>query len=178
MTSGKKMCGICHRVKRVELFYKRSRRGKLKRRGLQWACKKCCNRIWRERVREEIKFKPIKYKANKLFISIKHRCKNFGLDFRITVKEIFNLMIKHKRCECCGRKLKIHRRIIVNRIPGTRMPDNLLTIDRVNPRLGYTIDNIAVLCNRCNRIKSNATIKELRTIIKFIRRRSGLVKSC
>ena len=42
------------------------------------------------------------------------------------------------------------------------------TIDRIDPRKGYTKDNIQVICKRANTIKSNATPEELKLICEWI----------
>ena len=42
------------------------------------------------------------------------------------------------------------------------------TIDRIDPRKGYTKDNIHVICKRANTIKSNATPEELKLICDWI----------
>ncbi len=40
------------------------------------------------------------------------------------------------------------------------------SLDRINPDKGYTKDNIRVISNRANLLKSNATIKELELVYK------------
>jgi hypothetical protein len=45
--------------------------------------------------------------------------------------------------------------------------DSRASIDRVNNNLGYTKDNIVVVSFRVNRIKSSATMDEIRKIAKF-----------
>lgn len=42
------------------------------------------------------------------------------------------------------------------------------SIDKLNPKGGYTPDNSAVICLRCNTIKSNATPDELRRIADWV----------
>lgn len=41
-----------------------------------------------------------------------------------------------------------------------------LSVDRLDPRLGYTKDNTWVISNRANRIKNNATLEEFEEIAK------------
>ena len=45
--------------------------------------------------------------------------------------------------------------------------DNSPTLDRIVPELGYVPGNIIVISNRANRIKSNATWRELRLLVDF-----------
>lgn len=48
---------------------------------------------------------------------------------------------------------------------------NGLTIDRVNPQIGYTIDNIVLACRRCNIIKGHWFTKDqmLEIATKYLR---------
>lgn len=41
------------------------------------------------------------------------------------------------------------------------------TVDRLNPKLGYTRGNVVVVSQRANQLRSNATLAELRAIIRF-----------
>lgn len=52
------------------------------------------------------------------------------------------------------------------------MTDNSPSIDRLNPSLGYVQRNIAIISNRANRIKSNATAGELLSVAHWMESRS------
>lgn len=45
--------------------------------------------------------------------------------------------------------------------------DNSPTIDRIVPEVGYVPGNIIVVSNRANRIKSNASWRELQMLTRF-----------
>lgn len=45
--------------------------------------------------------------------------------------------------------------------------DNSPSLDRIEPGLGYVPGNIIVISNRANRLKSDASVKELRDIASF-----------
>jgi hypothetical protein len=45
--------------------------------------------------------------------------------------------------------------------------DNSPSLDRIEPERGYVPGNIIVISNRANRLKSDATIEELRSIASF-----------
>lgn len=51
---------------------------------------------------------------------------------------------------------------------GSKMTDNSPTLDRIIPDLGYVKDNIIVISNRANRIKSNASANEIYMIYKWL----------
>ena len=55
---------------------------------------------------------------------------------------------------------------------GTR-PDNIPTLDRIIPELGYVKGNVAVISMRANRLKSDASAEELQTIVNWIRNVTG-----
>jgi len=45
--------------------------------------------------------------------------------------------------------------------------DNSISIDRKDSTKGYTIDNIVVISNRANKLKSDASLDELRRLYEF-----------
>jgi hypothetical protein len=45
--------------------------------------------------------------------------------------------------------------------------DNSPSLDRIHPERGYVAGNVIVISNRANRLKSDATIRELRDIASF-----------
>ena len=45
--------------------------------------------------------------------------------------------------------------------------DNSPSVDRIDSNKGYTIDNIVIISNRANRLKSDATNKELSLLANF-----------
>ncbi len=48
-------------------------------------------------------------------------------------------------------------------------PDNIPTLDRVIPALGYVKGNVAVISMRANRLKSDASAEELQRIVDWIK---------
>ncbi len=47
-------------------------------------------------------------------------------------------------------------------------PDNIPTLDKIIPALGYVPGNIAIISMRANRLKSDATAEELRAILDWV----------
>lgn len=42
------------------------------------------------------------------------------------------------------------------------------SFDRIDNSKGYVRDNVAIICTRCNMIKKDATVEELRNILKYM----------
>jgi len=47
-----------------------------------------------------------------------------------------------------------------------RMPDNYATLDKIDPNGGYVEGNVQIVSFRANTLKSNATLEELKMIVK------------
>lgn len=46
--------------------------------------------------------------------------------------------------------------------------DNRPSLDRIVPEKGYTLDNIRVISFRANRIKSDASLSELKAVMRYV----------
>jgi hypothetical protein len=55
--------------------------------------------------------------------------------------------------------------------------DNSPNIDRIIPEKGYVAGNIRVISFRANRIKSNATVEELRAVLKDLQKQLMILES-
>jgi hypothetical protein len=49
---------------------------------------------------------------------------------------------------------------------GLTTPSNYATLDKINPNNGYVVGNLQILSHRANTLKNNATLEELKTLIK------------
>lgn len=67
-------------------------------------------------------------------------------------------------CACCGKVLDYS----VGR--GANKCGDSPSLDRFDNAAGYTITNVRVICFRCNRIKSDATVMELESVLDYMRR--------
>jgi hypothetical protein len=72
-----------------------------------------------------------------------------------------------ERCPVLGITLDPERRGNLNRRPR----DNAPSIDRIDPRKGYTPDNIMVISYRANVLKNSALPEEIYKIAEFMRAR-------
>jgi hypothetical protein len=46
------------------------------------------------------------------------------------------------------------------------MPRNYATLDKIDPSKGYTVGNVQIISSRANTIKNDASLEELKTIVK------------
>lgn len=92
--------------------------------------------------------------ASALWSSAKKRAESKSIPFAITQSDIMVPAF----CPVLGLRLK----------PGPgRVHDASPTLDRIVPRLGYVPGNVLVISMRANRLKSDATVAELRAIAGF-----------
>lgn len=90
----------------------------------------------------------------------KWRAKKKNLEFSIIPEDI----IIPTECPILGIPLKINQ---------TGRPgffNDSYSLDRINPSKGYTKDNIRVISNRANLLKSNASVEELEKVLLDARR--------
>lgn len=91
--------------------------------------------------------------------SKRNHAKAVGVDFDLTISDLYPLP---ETCPVLG--------IPLNYGTGSRgAADNAMSIDRIDPNLGYVKGNIVMVSQRANRIKNDATVDELRRIYEFYR---------
>ena len=108
---------------------------------------------------------PLRVRCQLLRSGMRDRSKIKSIEFDerfFTVKYLMNRLTKNSKCECCGKELDIEFK------KDKKFNDNSPSMDRVNPLKGYTKENTAILCWRCNKHKQDATSKELRIIADFM----------
>jgi len=96
-----------------------------------------------------------KDKRYTIWCDVKKRAKKKGIKFTLFPTDIPKVP---KICSVLGIS------IIANTVAGPL--DSSPSLDRINPKLGYIPNNIRIISNRANRLKQDATIKELELILK------------
>ena len=71
-----------------------------------------------------------------------------------------------KRCPVLGVEL-------TSNVGGTSGSPNSPSLDRFDPSLGYIVGNVAVISNRANKLKSDATEEEMQALVNWLRKVSG-----
>lgn len=92
-----------------------------------------------------------------MFRRARLRARELGLPFDIELSDV----VIPARCPILGIPLRIGK---------GKLSDNSPSLDRVVPRKGYVKGNVVVVSFRVNRMKSDATVQELRKITDFYER--------
>ena len=92
-----------------------------------------------------------------LYNRLKASAKKRGIQFDLTLVDLNNLTFPIS-CPILHIPLAFHR---------GRAQDNSVSFDRKDSSKGYTIDNIMIISNRANRLKSDATKEELQQFATF-----------
>lgn len=126
------------------------------------------NRQWRAKNIDRLKKEKAEYdKKNrvarrdyKVLQGIKQRALLGGLEFDLSLEDVSNFSF----CPVFGFELK----------RGEGCPkDNSPSVDRIDPKKGYTKDNIQILSNKANRMKQDASKEELIQFAKWILKTYG-----
>lgn len=152
-----KKCSACKNKKRLSSFRKYSGRSSD---GLRPICKPCQRKYekkWRSASKEKLRkmrfarsdkaksyarIHRSKFRAEYLVDSIRRRCAKSGIDFNLAdhIDEI-RRRINAAKCEVTCYPLDLSPLE-----KKSEMRPNAPSIDRVNPALGYVIENIRVVC--------------------------------
>ena len=87
----------------------------------------------------------------------KQRRENLPIEF------LRNLREKTPDCPCCGKVL------IYDSLPRSSPRNDMATLDKIIPELGYITTNVAIICHWCNSRKRDLTIDDLEMITNYIK---------
>jgi len=103
-------------------------------------------------------------KKYRIWTNVKKRAKQNNTQFNLS---IFDIPEIPTHCPILG--------IAIFENPNGFGPiDNSPSLDRINPKLGYIKGNIRIISNRANRIKSDATISELKLIYEDLKKHENI----
>lgn len=173
-----KQCYTCKETKPLSEFRPMSRSAD----GLMYSCKDCYNeyqvayrkrnlekkRGWQKKAYKKMRESPEKWermltktkdyidghKERYLLWKTRSRSKEGGIPNNLDESDI----VIPETCPVLG--------IPIERSTG-KHSDNSPTVDRINPELGYVKGNVLVVSFKANRLKSNATVEELRKVYEF-----------
>ena len=95
--------------------------------------------------------------VERMWSRVKARAKRDNIVFDLTPGDISNLTIPIT-CPVLGIPLRQER---------GRQTDNSISIDRIDSTQGYTPDNVVIVSWKVNRLKSNASLEEMRKMVTF-----------
>lgn len=98
-------------------------------------------------------------KRYRIWCNVKKRAKQKSIKFDLSIEDIPQIP---EHCPILGITIK------ENNISAPL--DSSPSLDRINPKLDYIKGNVRIICNRANRIKSDASLKELRLILEDAKR--------
>jgi hypothetical protein len=139
-----KFCSKCNLEKSIDAFYKCT----LSRKK-SW-CKSCIN-INNKKNHYE------KYRLKNILSNCRLRARIKGLEYNLKESDI----IIPEKCPVLGIPLVPFTGTGLKSAPGSP------SIDRIDNKIGYIPSNIIVVSNRANRLKSDATLEELKKIASF-----------
>ncbi|CAB4139149.1 hypothetical protein UFOVP343_46 [uncultured Caudovirales phage] len=139
-----KTCKTCKEEFSFELFPKSKQSGD----GLHAHCRKC----WSVRKADDYKKRWFVYQARLK----KAECKKKGLPYDLTPAYLESIWTEE--CPVFGRPF----------VRFDKTHSDGPALDRIIPSLGYVKGNVVYISSRANRIKYDATVEELRQVLKFV----------
>lgn len=146
--NGRGRCGDCEEY--VKNYYKEHRKQEIARAQKSLAKKS----------REEINaYKRDLNRRHPLNIILRHarkRAKDKNIPFDISLSDLEVPAF----CPVLGIELCVN---------DSHAKDNSISIDRINPELGYVKGNVAIISYKANTIKNNASIEELEKVLQWLK---------
>lgn len=116
-------------------------------------------KAWREKHQDKMRdYRKTWLHSNPEYVmyhNAKRRAKDANVAFSILPSDI----IIPEKCPVLG--------ITLVRGEG-KSSDSSPSLDKINPQLGYVVNNIQVISSKANRLKNDATLEELKAIINYI----------
>jgi len=158
-------CNVCQVELTEENCYTSNDKKYRNRKGFLHKCKSCqrdARHKWmdnggREKHRVKEAKRRIKAPERYLWLNAKQRSESKNIPFNIEERDI----IIPEKCPVLGIDLKF--------ADGERIKrsDHSPSLDRIKPELGYTKGNIIVVSLKANRIKTDASLEELKKVFDF-----------
>ena len=159
-----KICTKCKKEKTLDQFYKG-----IDKDNLTYPCKDCIKIYYKENKVKINEYRKIyDLTSKRIYGILKNNTRNRGKELIITEEDFVNWYNNQEKiCHYCKRTLEE----IKQDIKENKKFKNRLSIDRKDNNKGYTLDNMALACRRCNSIKSDYfTEQEMIEIGKLLKR--------
>jgi hypothetical protein len=92
-----------------------------------------------------------------LISRLKSNAKRRGIEFNLSTSDIDEIGIP---ITCPVLNIPIY-------FNNGKVRDNSISFDRIDSTKGYTVDNVIVVSHRVNKLKSNASLEEMRSMVDF-----------
>ena len=141
-------CVKCKEVKNINEFVYRPDRHKYRK-----ECKLCRNGRERTNYEKHRKTKPFLHRCTRA----KTRATSLNVPFDLTPDYLESIWTG----KCAVFETEIN-------LATERNNESAAELDRIIPKLGYTIGNVCWLSRRANRLKNNAALEELKTLLEWM----------
>ena len=101
-------------------------------------------------------------RLREMFRSAKRRASNDCLPFDLTIEYMETIAMDH--CPVTGELLDWELQFSEEGKRNAMAP----SLDKIIPSLGYTQGNVAIICERMNRLKSDMTLEELNQLVDYV----------
>lgn len=109
--------------------------------------------------------KPIMNRnINIIYNGAKYRSKKLHIDFDLDIDYLLSIYPITNKCPLLNIMMIPSNHIISDCSP---------SLDRMNPKKGYVKGNVWFISHKANRIKSNLTLREMKTLLKNWKRKLG-----
>lgn len=167
--SSNKCCNRCKKYVSLDLFSKNN----ANKDKLSNTCK-TCDQEYQEKQRKKTpekrlvaareyqkeRRKNFDYRLQMLLNASKQRARNKNIEHTLTIEELKELYPADGRCPVFGFTLQFGS-------AGFR--ENSPSVDKIDPKGGYTKDNVQIISWKANRLKTDATVKELELLLSFMK---------
>ena len=136
---------------RARAYYKQNKKEILRK-------EKETNKLFPEKRRKVVeRFEMKQGKSKRILAQTKYRAKKINCDFNLEVSDI----IIPDRCPVLDIELVINKK---------KPKYNSISVDRIEPKLGYTKGNIQIMSYQANAMKQNATPEELLKFAEWVQK--------
>jgi hypothetical protein len=155
-----KTCSKCKIEKALKEFYERNKVGYVH----SW-CRKCTSEL--SSLRYKKYRKNIDFRIRSTTTKIKCNSRKKNIKFNITPEYMIQLWIEQNgKCYLTGNKMKFYSK------EGFGMPKDQATVDKINPKLGYTLGNVQWATWQINSMKRDLLYKDFIKTCKKVYKRS------
>ena len=144
---GKLLCHKCGEYKKVEEFTKNGGMSKIRgyRRNV---CKECTVEARKSATKKWTKEQTLVRCLNSRLLGAKDRAEKRKIEFNLTLDFLLNLW-DQQNGKCALSDVQMTYDMLSGRTPTN------ISIDKINRNLGYTKDNVQLVCMACNQMKSD-----------------------